>query len=257
MASRKPPAAVGYPLLVKAVGGGGGIGMRRVEGPAKLEEVVVATQSMAQKSFSNGAIFLERFVPEARHVEIQVFGFGDGNAVHLFERDCSLQRRFQKVIEEARAPGLPEEVSRAMAEARSPAVPRDALQRRRHGGVHRRRGELRVLLPGDEHAHPGRASGHRDDHRPRSRRHADRSRARRAHRVPARRDRGARPCHRMPHLCRGSGQDVHAFAGPAHRFPPADRDGGCAHRQRLSRGRCGDAVLRSDDRQGRGLWRDA
>ncbi|MDF2997773.1 MAG: acetyl-CoA carboxylase biotin carboxylase subunit [Xanthobacteraceae bacterium] len=109
--------AVGYPLLVKAAGGGGGIGMRRVDGPAKLEEVVVATQSMAQKSFGNGAIFLERFVPKARHVEIQVFGFGDGNAVHLFERDCSLQRRFQKVIEEARAPGLPDEVARAMAEA--------------------------------------------------------------------------------------------------------------------------------------------
>ncbi|WP_029355638.1 biotin carboxylase N-terminal domain-containing protein [Bosea sp. 117] len=109
--------AVGYPLLVKAAGGGGGIGMRRVDAPGKLEETVVATQSMAQKSFSNGAVFLERFVPKARHVEIQVFGFGDGRAIHLFERDCSLQRRFQKVIEEARAPGLPDEVARAMAEA--------------------------------------------------------------------------------------------------------------------------------------------
>jgi len=109
--------AVGYPLLVKAAGGGGGIGMRRVDGPEKLEDVVVATQSMAQKSFGNGAVFLERFVPKARHIEIQVFGFGDGRAIHLFERDCSLQRRFQKVIEEARAPGLPPEIARRMAEA--------------------------------------------------------------------------------------------------------------------------------------------
>ena len=109
--------AVGYPLLVKAAGGGGGIGMRRVDGPEKLTDVVVATQSMAQKSFGNGAVFLERFVPKARHVEIQVFGFGDGRAIHLFERDCSLQRRFQKVIEEARAPGLPAHVTEAMAAA--------------------------------------------------------------------------------------------------------------------------------------------
>ena len=113
----KARGAVGYPLLVKAAGGGGGIGMRRVDGAEKLIETVAATQSMAAKSFGNGAIFLERFVPKARHVEIQVFGFGNGDAVHLFERDCSLQRRFQKVIEESPAPGLPEQVRRAMAKA--------------------------------------------------------------------------------------------------------------------------------------------
>ena len=109
--------AVGYPLLVKAAGGGGGIGMKRVDDSSKLTETVVATQSMAEKSFGNGSVFLERFVARARHVEIQVFGFGDGNAVHLFERDCSLQRRFQKVIEESPAPGLPDSVRYRMAEA--------------------------------------------------------------------------------------------------------------------------------------------
>ncbi|MGD9600272.1 MAG: acetyl/propionyl/methylcrotonyl-CoA carboxylase subunit alpha [Gammaproteobacteria bacterium] len=109
--------AVGYPLLVKAAAGGGGIGMRLVEEPSQLVKVADATQTMAQRSFGDGAIFLERFIPKARHVEIQVFGFGDGRAVHLFERDCSIQRRFQKVIEESPAPGLPAAVRMRMADA--------------------------------------------------------------------------------------------------------------------------------------------
>lgn len=108
---------VGYPLLVKASAGGGGIGMRRVDRAEMLEQTIAATQSMAAKAFGDGAVFLERFVPRARHVEIQVFGFGDGNAVHLYERDCSIQRRFQKVIEESPAPGLPNDVRSAMAAA--------------------------------------------------------------------------------------------------------------------------------------------
>ncbi len=108
---------VGYPLLVKAAAGGGGIGMRLVEDPAQLRNVAEATQTMAARSFGDGAIFLERFIPKARHIEIQVFGFGDGRAVHLFERDCSIQRRFQKIIEESPAPGLPSAVRERMAEA--------------------------------------------------------------------------------------------------------------------------------------------
>ena len=107
--------AVGFPLLVKAAAGGGGIGMRRVDSPDKLAEVAAATQSMAAKAFGNCAIYLERYVPKARHVEIQVFGDGQGRAIHLFERDCSLQRRFQKVIEESPAPALPAELTAHMA----------------------------------------------------------------------------------------------------------------------------------------------
>jgi len=110
-------AAVGYPLLVKAASGGGGIGMRRVDGPETLNDVAAATQSMAERSFGDGTIYLERYIPLARHVEIQVFGFGNGEAVHLFERDCSLQRRFQKIIEESPAPGLPDAVRAHMADA--------------------------------------------------------------------------------------------------------------------------------------------
>ena len=108
--------AVGFPLLVKAAGGGGGIGMRRVDSPQKLTETVKATQSMAAKAFGDGSVYLERLIPRARHIEVQVLGDGRGGAIHLFERDCSLQRRYQKVIEESPAPGLPARLSDRMAE---------------------------------------------------------------------------------------------------------------------------------------------
>ena len=107
----------GFPLLVKAAAGGGGIGMRAVADAGELLAAVQATSGMAQKAFGDGSVYLERYVQRARHVEIQLFGFGDGTAVHLFERDCSLQRRHQKVVEEARAPLIEDEVRRKMAAA--------------------------------------------------------------------------------------------------------------------------------------------
>ncbi len=109
--------AVGYPLLVKATAGGGGIGMRRVDAPATLVETVKATQALAEKAFGDGGVYLERFIEPARHIEIQVFGFGDGNAVHLFERECSIQRRFQKIVEESPTPGLATATRQAMGSA--------------------------------------------------------------------------------------------------------------------------------------------
>jgi 3-methylcrotonyl-CoA carboxylase alpha subunit len=110
-------AEVGLPLLVKASAGGGGIGMRLVEEAGALAEMVATTQAMAAKAFGDGTVYLERYIPRARHIEVQVFGFGDGEATHLFERDCSIQRRFQKVVEEAPAPLLPPSVRARMAEA--------------------------------------------------------------------------------------------------------------------------------------------
>src|SRR5262245_19036266 len=110
-------STVGFPLLVKAAAGGGGIGMRRVDRPEDLAKVVEATQTLAGKSFGDGTIYLERRLAKARHIEIQVFGFGDGRAVHLFERECSIQRRFQKIIEETPSPGLKPATRAAMAEA--------------------------------------------------------------------------------------------------------------------------------------------
>jgi acetyl/propionyl-CoA carboxylase alpha subunit len=106
-----------FPLLVKASAGGGGIGMRRVDKPEDLEKTVEATQALAEKSFGDGTIYLERLVAKARHVEIQVFGFGDGRAVHMYERECSVQRRFQKIVEETPSPGIAAETRAAMADA--------------------------------------------------------------------------------------------------------------------------------------------
>ena len=91
---------IGFPLLVKASAGGGGIGMRRVDKLSDLEEVVKSTQNMAEKSFGNGAVYLEKLIENPRHIEIQIFGLSDKRCVHFFERECSIQRRFQKIVEE-------------------------------------------------------------------------------------------------------------------------------------------------------------
>lgn len=97
---------IGYPVLLKAAFGGGGKGMRIVDDPESLRKVFELTQAEAEAAFGNGAVFVERFLPAPRHIEIQVAGDQYGNAVHFGERDCSLQRRHQKIIEEAPASGL-------------------------------------------------------------------------------------------------------------------------------------------------------
>jgi urea carboxylase len=98
---------IGYPVMLKATGGGGGIGLRACRTPVELEAAFERVERLARASFGAGGVFLERFVEDARHVEVQVFGDGAGSVLALGDRDCSLQRRHQKVIEEAPAPGLP------------------------------------------------------------------------------------------------------------------------------------------------------
>ena len=108
---------VGYPLLIKAVAGGGGRGIRLVNKAADLAAELESAVREAEAAFGDGRVMLEKLVEQPRHIEVQVFGDSHGNAVHLFERDCSLQRRRQKVIEEAPAPGMPENVRKAMCDA--------------------------------------------------------------------------------------------------------------------------------------------
>ncbi|WP_339801321.1 urea carboxylase [uncultured Marinobacter sp.] len=105
---------IGYPVMLKSTAGGGGIGMSRCFGPEDLRKSFDSVQRLSQNNFSNSGVFLEKFVEYARHIEVQLFGDGQGAVVALGERDCSAQRRNQKVIEEAPAPGLTDEVRRQM-----------------------------------------------------------------------------------------------------------------------------------------------
>jgi acetyl-CoA carboxylase biotin carboxylase subunit len=108
---------IGYPLLLKAAGGGGGRGMRVVDAPADFADRFEQASAEARAAFNNPEIYLERFFRRVRHIEIQVFGDGHGNHIHLWERDCSVQRRHQKLVEEAPSPVLPAATRRAMAAA--------------------------------------------------------------------------------------------------------------------------------------------
>lgn len=114
---RAAAETVGYPLLIKAVAGGGGKGIRRVDAPAAFTEALESARREAASAFGNPQVLIERYVPNPRHIEVQVFCDAQGGAVHLFERDCSLQRRHQKVVEEAPAPGMNPTVRAAMGRA--------------------------------------------------------------------------------------------------------------------------------------------
>ena len=105
---RQEADAIGYPVLIKAVAGGGGKGMRKVEASADFADALASCQREAAASFGDDRVLIEKYILSPRHIEVQVFGDMHGNVVHLFERDCSLQRRHQKVIEEAPAPGMDE-----------------------------------------------------------------------------------------------------------------------------------------------------
>ena len=108
---------IGYPVLIKAVAGGGGKGMRRVDDAKDFAAALEGAQREGQSSFGDARVLIEKYITRPRHIEMQVFGDSHGNVVHLFERDCSLQRRHQKVIEEATAPDMPEAMRKAMGEA--------------------------------------------------------------------------------------------------------------------------------------------
>jgi 3-methylcrotonyl-CoA carboxylase alpha subunit len=119
---REKAYEIGYPVMIKAIAGGGGRGMRRVDAHMEFEPALESAIREAETAFGDGRVLIEKLVAAPRHIEMQVFADAHGNCVHLFERDCSLQRRHQKVVEECPAPGLPDETRAAMAKAATGAA---------------------------------------------------------------------------------------------------------------------------------------
>jgi len=113
----KEAEKIGYPVMIKAAAGGGGRGMRIVRDPAELGEAAISASSEAEKAFSSGEIYLEKYIEEPRHVEFQVLGDSHGAVIHLFERECSVQRRHQKIIEESPSPALDPDLRERMGRA--------------------------------------------------------------------------------------------------------------------------------------------
>ncbi len=122
--ARRVAAEIGYPLLVKAAAGGGGRGMKVAKTPDDLETALASARSEAKAAFGDDAVYLERYLEKPRHIEVQVLGDGQGGAIHLGERDCSLQRRHQKVWEEAPSPALNREEREAIGETVAAAMRR-------------------------------------------------------------------------------------------------------------------------------------
>ena len=125
---------IGYPVLVKAASGGGGRGMRIVREPAELADAIDSAEREAARAFGDGSVFLEKYIEQARHIEFQVFGDSQGNIVHMFERECSTQRRHQKIIEETPSPLLDADLRERMGRAAVLAA-RGRLRERRDDRV--------------------------------------------------------------------------------------------------------------------------
>ena len=252
---------IGYPVMIKASAGGGGKGMRIAYSQSEVAEGFARSKSEAKSSFGDDRMFIEKFIVDPRHIEIQVLGDKHGNVIYLGERECSIQRRNQKVIEEAPSPLLDEATRR---------------QDGRAGGRAREGGRLRLAparsssspgrtssfyLPRDEHAAAGRASGDRADHRHRSGRADDPRRGGREAHAQAGRREARRLGGREPRLCRGPDAQLPAFDRAAHDLPAAAGErGGRRHgaqRHRRLRGRRDLDLVRPDDRQARHAREDA
>ena len=158
-------AAIGFPVLIKASAGGGGRGMRRVDEPERFLADLSTAKAEAMAAFGDDRVLLERFIMRPRHLEVQLAGDKHGNLIHVFERECSIQRHYQKLVEEAPAPHLPADTRARLLEAAvrlGRAISYDSL-----GTVEfiLDAGGPAAVFPGDEHPPSGRASRHRNDNR--------------------------------------------------------------------------------------------
>ena len=190
---------IGYPLLLKASAGGGGRGIKLVSNANEIEDTFRTAAAEARTAFGNDTLYMEKYVGNARHIEVQILGDQHGNVIHLGERDCSLQRRHQKIVEEAPAYAVPADVRATICTAAATLGAQHRLPQRRHHRVHLRQRHGGFLFSRDEHPHSGRTPGHRNDHRRRSGRPAAAHRSRRAPAVQTIGHPIYRPRHRMPH----------------------------------------------------------
>ena len=247
---------IGFPVAVKASGGGGGKGFRVALTEDKLQDAFEGASREGEKFFSDGTVYLERYLPNPRHVEVQILADTHGNCIHLGERDCSIQRRHQKVIEEAPAPSwvVDEELRAKIGEIGVNAAKAVGLRRRGHDRRPAVLGHRRVLLPRDEHSRPGRALRDRDGHGHRHRQRGHPRRRRPGARLQAGRRRDARARDRVPHQRRGRIEEICSR-------PREDRRLQGAHRPRRPRrlrrrtGRRGHPAVRPDGRQADRLGR--
>ncbi len=162
---------IGYPVIIKPSGGGGGIGMTIVEGEGDLSKALSSTQAIATAAFGIGGVYIERYLPDPRHIEFQVLADVQGNVVHLGERECSIQRRHQKLIEESPSPALDAATRRSMGEVAVNAA--RSVGYEGAGTVEFLWSKGSYLLPGGERPRPGGAPRDGDGHRHRYRPGAD------------------------------------------------------------------------------------
>ncbi len=201
---------IGYPVIVKATAGGGGRGMRVVRAPAELSNAVKTAQREAEAAFGVGDVYIEKYVESPRHIEFQILGDNFGNVIHLGERECSIQRRHQKLIEESPSPALTEKMRRKMGAIVIDAAKAVAVHERGHLRVPDGSGRP-LLLHGSEHAPAGGTPRHRDGDRDRHRQRADPDCGRRTAPVQAGRRDVHRAFDRVPRERRGPG-DLRSLA---------------------------------------------
>jgi 3-methylcrotonyl-CoA carboxylase alpha subunit len=231
---RRAADRTGYPALIKAVAGGGGKGMRRVDRAEDFAEALAGARREAKAAFGDDRVLIEKYVLQPRHVEVQVFADTLGNAAHSSERDCSIQRRHQKVVEEAPAPGLPAEpaqTGRRRGQAARPSA-MSAPARSDSCSIQRRLHFMEM-----NHAAPGRAPRHRADHRPRPGGVAAAGRRRPAAAAHTGQDPVLRPRHRGPPLRRRPRARLPAGHRPSRPSALAGSRPPCPHRHRHPRRR--------------------